>query len=189
MLTKDATLDDLSAGDYRDIYIELRRLRMEPKDRLSYDRFIAMVGSTTSKAYWAQYDAGLVTLNRKMRNDLRRGCGIDELPPTVTEAVGAASPDAAVWQVGEGVPETVIMVGAEPVTLYVNGGVSEVVENAHVTQLQGATRTRKHNTRVWIPETQNDRFMRLRDGLGELTWREVQDAGLKYFERMLKGDE
>lgn len=188
LITHDATLDDLSAQDYRDIYAELRRLDMEPKDRISFDRFIALIGSAYSKAQWAKYDSGETSLNRTMRSELRVATGLPPLPPTVAEAAAQASPDAAVWSVGDGVPEHVIMVSDTPVTLYVNGTVQTVSSKSHVTKVTRARRTRKPSVRVWIPETQNERFLRLCDGLGELTWREVQEAGLKYYERMLKGN-
>lgn len=187
LVTKDATLDDLSASDYRDIYTELRRLDMEPKERISFDRFIAMIGSQYSKAQWAKYDSGETSLNRTMRSELRVATGLPPLPPTVAEATAQASPDASVWNVGDGVPEHVIMVSDSPVTLYVNGSVQTVAPESHVTEVTRARRIRKPCVRVWIPEAQNDRLLRIRDGLGDLTWREVQDAGLKYYERMLKG--
>ena len=38
-VTADATLDDLSAADYMDIYLELRQTT-------SLDKFIAIIGST-----------------------------------------------------------------------------------------------------------------------------------------------
>lgn len=183
LVTKDATLDDLSASDYRDIYTELRRLDMEPKERISFDRFIAMIGSQYSKAQWAKYDFGETSLNRTMRSELRVATGLPPLPLTIAEATAQASPDAAVWNVGDGVPEHVIMVSSVPVTLYVNGTVQTVVSESHVTEVTRARRTRKPCVRVWIPETQNERFQRLRSGLGDLTWREVQEAGLKYYER------
>lgn len=188
LVTKDATLDDLSASDYRDIYTELRRLGMEPKERISFDRFIAMINSQYSKAQWAKYDSGETSLNRTMRSELRVATGLPPLPPTVAEATAQASPDAAVWSVGDGVPEHVIMVSDTPVVLYVNGTVSTVAPTPPVTEVTRARRTRKPSIRVWIPETQNERFLRLCDGFGDLTWREVQEAGLKYYERMLKGN-
>ncbi len=188
LITRDATLDDLSAQDYRDIYTELRRLEVGGEKPISFDRFIAMIGSQYSKAQWAKYDAGETQLNRTMRSELRVATGLPPLPPTVAEATAQASPDAAVWSVGEGVPEHVIMVSDTPVTLYVNGSVSTVAQKCDVTEVTRARRTRKPAIRLWIPEAQNERFLRLCDGLGDLTWREVQEAGLKYYERMLKGN-
>lgn len=188
LVTKDATLDDLSVQDYRDIYVELRRLDMEPKERLSYADFIDLIHSQYSKAQWAKYDSGETSLNRTMRSELRVAMGKPPLPLTIAEATAQASPDAAVWSVGDGVPEHVIMVSDTPVTLYVNGTVQTVAPKCDVTEVTRARRTRKPCVRVWIPETQNERFLRLCDGLGELTWREVQEAGLQHYERMLGGN-
>ena len=188
LVTRDATLDDLSAADYRDIYTELRRLEVEGEKPISFDRFIAMIGSQYSKAQWAKYDSGETSLNRTMRSELRVATGLPPLPPTIAEATAQASPDAAVWSVGDGVPEHVIMVSDTPVTLYVNGTVQTVAPKCDVTEVTRARRTRKPCVRVWIPETQNERFLRLCDGFGDLTWREVQEAGLQHYERMLKGN-
>lgn len=191
LVTRDATLDDLSDKDYREIYEELCRLSQDgkrTKESLSFDKFIALVGSAFSKALWARYESGEVRLNRAQRNELRAAMNRPLLPPTVAEATAQASPDAAVWSVGDGVPEHVIMVSDTPVTLCVNGSVSTVAPKCDVTKVTRARRTRKPCVRVWIPETQNERFLRLCDGFGELTWREVQEAGLKYYERMLKGN-
>lgn len=181
LVTKDATLDDLSTGDYRDIYDELKAGR-------SFGAVVTLLDSQYSRAQWAKYDAGETPLNRIMRNELRVAMGKPPLPLTIAEATAQASPDAAVWSVGEGVPEHVIMVGDTPVTLHVNGVVSTVAPDSHVTEVTRARRTRKPCVRVWIPAPQNERFLRLCDGLGELTWREVQEAGLQHYERMLKGD-
>lgn len=181
LLTKDASLDNLSTQDYRDIYDELRQDK-------SLGAVVELLHSEYSRAMWHQYEKGERTLNRTMRNELRRAMNMPPLPPTVAEATAQASPDAAVWSVGGGVPEHVIMVSDTPVTLYVNGTVQTVAPKCDVTEVTRAKRTRKPCVRVWIPETQNERFLRLCDGLGELTWREVQEAGLQHYERMLGGN-
>ncbi len=191
LVTKDATLDDLSTQDYRDIYHELCRLSPDgkrTKDSLSLGDLVILLQSQYSRAMWHQYEKHERQLNRAMRNELRGAMGMPLLPPTVAEAAAQASPDAAVWSVGDGVPEHVIMVSDTPVTLYVNGSVSTVAPKCDVTEVTRARRTRKPCVRVWVPETQNERFLRLCDGLGELTWREVQEAGLQHYERMLKGN-
>ena len=55
---------------------------------------------------WHQYEHGERALNRTMRNELRAAHEPALLlPPTVVEATAQASPDAAVWMVGDGVPE------------------------------------------------------------------------------------
>lgn len=177
LVTKDATLDDLSVGDYRDIWEEARRLDLPPKERISFDKVIALCGSTLSKAQWAKYENGDITLTRQMRNDLRRLVGRSELPPTVAEATAQASPDAAVWSVGDGVPDTVIMVSGDPVTLHVNGSVQVAAQNRHVTKV---TRPPRRFVRPVVSECQNARFMALQGA----KWCDVIDAGLTALEGM-----
>ena len=154
LVTRDATLDDLSDKDYREIYEELSRLSQDgkrTKESLSFDKFIASIDSHFSKALWARYENGEVRLNRAQRNELRAAMNRPLLPPTVAEATAQASPDAAVWTVGDGVPEHVIMVGETPVTLYVNGAVSTVTQKCDVTKVTRPTRTRKRVVRPFIP--------------------------------------
>ena len=66
--------DDLTAADYRDIYDELR-------GHLSLAEFVARAGSTVSRAWWSQYEAGAKHLNTARRNELRRAVGVPELTP------------------------------------------------------------------------------------------------------------
>ena len=122
LVTRDASLDNLSVADYRDIYDELRaRDAATGAYGVSLDKFVTLVTSAYSKAQWSKYHNGETALTRTMRNELRRAVGLPLLPPTVAEAAAAASPDAAVWQVGTGPAEHVIMVASpEPLTLHVN---------------------------------------------------------------------
>ena len=97
LITRDATLDDLSAADYKDVYDELRgRDPVTGAYAVSLDKFVTMVTSAYSKAQWSKYHNGEATLTRTMRNELRRAVGLAPLPPTVADATAAASPDAAV---------------------------------------------------------------------------------------------
>lgn len=119
-VTVDATLDEFSSGDYRDMVIELRQT-------YSLRQLDELVGSICSPALWAKVEHGEAVANRAQRNALRKLFNKPPLPPTVAECTAQASPDAAVWTVGEGVPDTVVMVAlSEPVTLHVNGMVSVV---------------------------------------------------------------
>jgi hypothetical protein len=178
MVTKDATLDNLSLSDYQDMVVELRQT-------LSLDKLIAALNSEFSKPLWAKVEKGEAPPNRKQRNELRRYYGMPPLPPTVAESTAAASPDAAVWQVGEGVPEHVIMVTntTNPLTLHVNGSVT-VGEYAQNARNPGdntpgrAQRSRRYVTRPTPSTTQVERF----NGLG-VTWRDVIDAGLAAIEK------
>lgn len=185
LLTHDATLDELSTQDYRDIYDELRQRAPGTNTyAISLDKFVAMVTSGLSKATWSQYHNGEKPLTRQMRSELRRAVGLPALPLTVEQATAQASPDAAVWQVGDGVPEHVIMVAApHPVTLHVNGAVSIVAPaqdapcNPTYTGADTPKRQRRYIARPSVTAAQYDRF----SALGA-TWREVIDAGLKALE-------
>ncbi len=186
LVTKDATLDDLSASDYRDIYEELRE--RDPQTgayAVSLDKFVTLVTSQYSKAQWSKYHNGETQLTRTMRNELRRIVGLPLLPPTVADAVTAVtSPDAAVWRIGAMPAEHVIMVTtSEPLTLHVNGSVTiaaehtEHAENALVTAVTTPVRVRRHVYRPIASDAQNQR--RLTIGV---TWQEIINAGLLYFE-------
>jgi hypothetical protein len=185
LVTRDATLDDLSTADYRDIYDELR----EKDDcngsyAVSLDKFVTLVSSQYSKAQWSKYHNGETVLTRNMRNELRRCVGVKLLPPTVAEATATASPDAAVWQVGDGPAEHVIMVTTqEPITLHVNGAVSvgeaqpKQDASAHVTGVTRTTAPRKYCARPTASEAQENRRLAL-----GVKWAEIIEAGLKALE-------
>ena len=185
LITRDATLDDLSAADYRDIYDELRgRDPVTGSYAVSLDKFVTLVTSQYSKAQWSKYHNGEATLTRTMRSELRRAVGLKPLPPTVAEATATASPDAAVWQVGDGPADHVIMVtGHEPMTLHVNGAVSvashapNVPQNAHVTEVTRTGPHRRHYARPTATEAQDKR----RAAVGA-TWRTIIELGLSALE-------
>jgi len=172
-VTANATLDDLSVQDYREIYEELRQT-------LSLDKLVAQLGSAFSKATWSKYEARKLDLNRTMRSELRRGVGLPELPKTVADAVAeSTSPDAAVWKVGDGVAETVVMVAGTSVALTVNSE-GEVTEG-HVTAVTRPVRgdtTRRRVIRPVASQGQNAQRLAL-----SASWSEVIDAGLAAIER------
>lgn len=170
-ITQDATLDSLASGDYADIYQELRQTH-------SLDKLVAALGSTYSKAQWHKYEREGATLTRTMRNELRAYVGLPLLPMTVAEATAQASPDAAVWQVGDGVPEHVIMVGASPVTLHVNGTVQAVAPDGDVTLITSPPRNRTAYVRPCVPLAYAERLQ----ALESVSWLEVIEAGLREFE-------
>jgi hypothetical protein len=185
LVTQDATLDDLSTQDYRDMYDELRLL--DPVTNVytvSLDKFVTLVSSQYSKAQWSKYHNGETTLTRTMRNELRRCVGLKLLPPTVAEATATASPDAAVWQIGDGPAEHVIMVTTqEPITLYVNGAVSvgeqatQIAQHDDVTPVTRTERLQKPRTRPTASEAQEKRRLAL-----GAKWQQVIDAGLSALE-------
>ena len=186
LVTRDATLDNLSAADYRDIYDELRgRDAATGGYAVSLDKFVTLVTSAYSKAQWSKYHNGETALTRTMRNELRRAVGLPALPPTVAEATAQASPDAAVWQVGDGPAEHVIMVTTpEPITLHVNGAVSvasgarQQAAGDDVTEVTRTKRRRGYIARPVANKTQDSR----RQAIGA-TWRAIIDAGLDALER------
>ena len=173
-VTADATLDDLSAADYMDIYLELRQTT-------SLDKFIAIIGSTYTKAVWSRYERGDYKLNRQMRDELRSAMPhlFSPLPLTVADAVARnTSPDAAVWMVGDGVAERVILVaGHESMTLHVNGSVTEVPKVPCNTSNTSAA-PRKPIIRPVASIAQDER----REAL-KTTWRDVIEAGLEAMEQ------
>ena len=173
-ITQDATLDDLSAQDYADIFAEIR-------ERMSLDKFCALVNSQYSKAQWSKYEHGGIAPTRQMRNELRRAVGKPELPPTVAEATAQASPDAAVWQVGEGVPEHVIMVASAPVTLSVNGSVQVALQTSLVTGVTSPAMKRKPHKRLWVPDRLLERYTGLRTAYSDA---DIIEAGIKTLEAM-----
>lgn len=195
LVTRDATLDTLSAGDYQDIFTELRQ-------NLSLDKFLAVTSSQYSKATWSKYERRELELNRTMRNSLRMAVGLPPLPETVTEAVAnRTSPDAAVWLVGDGTAQHVILVGAhdDGVTLHVNGEVTEAhaahwlvnafdtcVANPPVTEAHSvpcnrgytASTPRKALIRPVASIEQNGRRVALL-----ASWKDVIEAGLQAMEK------
>ena len=174
LVTRDATLDDLSLQDYADMVAELRQA-------MSFDKMIAALGSVYSKALWAKVADG-ATPNREQRNELRRYFGKPALPPTVAECTSQASPDAAVWTVGEGVPDTVVMVAlSEPVTLRVNGTVT-VCDSLPVLPSRNAVAPRKAYWRTCMSIEQKQRTEALNRDLPveqRRTPQEIYDIGLK----------
>lgn len=183
LVTKDATLDDLSLSDYVDMVQDLRT-------SLSLEKLITVLGSQYSKPLWAKVEKGEVAPNRNQRNELRRYYGMPPLPQTVADAVGEnTSPDASVWKVGDGVASSVIMVTTqEALTLHVNGAVSVVStevqsqRNAHVTEVTRTKRQRKYCPRYTATEAQNNRRLAL-----SANWREIIDAGLTALENEQNG--
>jgi hypothetical protein len=180
-ITQDATLDNLSLTDYQDMVQDLRTT-------LSLEKLILVLNSQYSKPLWAKVEKGESAPNRNQRNELRRYYGMPPLPPTVAEATAAASPDAAVWQVGEGVPINVIMVTTqEPMTLHVNGAVSVVgtepqsQQNANVTAVTRTKPPEPYRTRPTATEAQNRR----RAALG-VKWAQIIERGLAALEQEVR---
>ena len=136
-LTENAGFDPYSNADYKEMFEEGRGLYVDEAGtqqwRMGYGKFCELVGMDEStKAEWNRWyrdERGYGTvkaLPREMRNALRKLMGLPLLPPTVAEAVAQnTSPDAAVYMVGDGVADTVVLLAPrhDAVTLYINGDV------------------------------------------------------------------
>lgn len=179
-VTRNATQDGLTAEDYRDIYRELRQFdEQAQKFAISLDKFIKLIDSQYSKALWNQYDRGEKELNREQCNELRRAVGLTALPPTVSEAIAAADPNAEVTKVGSNsVPNRIILLAnCEPVTLHINGGIRAEPPAPHVTAITRPTRSARRLIRPVASIEQNERRMALL-----ASWTEIINAGLKVLE-------
>lgn len=179
VVTKDASQDNLSVEDYRDIYRELRQ-HDEQMGRyaISLDKFVEMIASQFSKALWNQYERGEKDLNRGQRNELRQAVGLDLLPLTIQDAVlPRTNPDAEVIYVGtNGQAYRVVLLGTdEPIVLSVNGSVNvhSEEEAGVITPVTRAARTRKSIVRPSASHEQNERRIEL-----GVSWQDVITAGL-----------
>lgn len=124
--TPDTRRDDLTEADYRDIYDELR-------GHLSLAEFVARAGSTVSRSWWSQYEAGGKRLSWERRNELRRAVCLSATATPAETAAAAVSENASVWRIGEGLADRVILVTPEaqtPLFLSVNGTVHIVDHSA-----------------------------------------------------------
>lgn len=138
LVTALADAGDLSADEYRGIY-----------DRVAAGRSLRNVElalrSGVSFGWWAKYAAGEKGLDRERKNELRAWAGLPLLPPSVSEAVAAgAHPDAAVYQVGEGIASRVVLVVAdvEVINLRINGNVGVVGDSLALESHEAACTSR-----------------------------------------------
>ena len=165
-VTQNATADEYTEDDYRDMYGELR-------DNLSLSQFIKLVDSRYSPAQWSKWENGTGKLNRQMRSELRRGVNLAELPPTVADAVAVASLDAEVVQVGAGVPDRIIMASsvAEPMTIHLNGGIVATAQQAVAPECRVTTVTRAPRRSIHVGVDIFDKLNSARMGR-DLQWAE-----------------
>lgn len=196
-VTHNATLDDLTLLDYRDISEELRDggglkriaaalgLPVEvgkPLSLSSFAKAVANGGPEFSKALWGKWFAGepsatppvqpFTAINRAMRNQLRTAVGKPLLPPTIAEAIAVASPDAEVLRIGDEVPDRIIMLGLAddaPLTIYANGAVTAVTGVAK----RGVTAVTARKTgRIRVERALFERVNGKRRAAG-MTWADV----------------
>ena len=72
IVTENASHDDLSEQEYREIFDELR-------EQLSLTQFVGYIRCEYSRALWSKYERCLCDLNRTQRNELRRAGGLSIL--------------------------------------------------------------------------------------------------------------
>lgn len=145
--------DNLTPADYREIFDELRANR-------SLRALVETAGAAESRiAYWSRYQRKPAAVpDLAGRNELRRLVGLPELEPVAGDVVvTAADPAAAVWQVGDGPADRVILLAIPgPVTLHVNGAGPQVVDGAQdavqpLVHERTATQRRKAMWRPVLP--------------------------------------
>lgn len=124
---RPAGSDNLTASDYRDMFEELREGR-------SLRELVSEAGAAEGRiAYWSRYGRNPdAAPDLEGRNELRRLVGLPELdPPAGAVAAVHVDPAAAVWQVGDGPADRVILLAHPgPVTLHVNGAGPQIVDGA-----------------------------------------------------------
>lgn len=128
LVTANATADELSEQDYRDIFSELR-------GNHTLRQFVTLSGTGYSIAWWSQFEAGVKSLTYRARCDLRRAVGLPTLPVPVGDAVAdGVDDDAAVYRVGDdGKARRVLLVATQaPVTVNWNGTEPVVEDTRHV---------------------------------------------------------
>ncbi len=118
--------DNLTPADYREIFDELRANR-------SLRALVETAGAAESRiAYWSRYQRKPAAVpDLAGRNELRRLVGLPELAPPAGDVVTAAvDPAAAVWQVGAGAADRVVLLATPgPLTIHVNGNGPQVVDS------------------------------------------------------------
>lgn len=193
VLTENAAVDDLTPDDYWNIYHwEMRQWddTMPRRDgkgtgdyRLSLTDFCEQYSPDMSKAMWSKlhtaWNAGdreevQRVLTRRTRNILRRGAGMPELPPSVSDVLQVVDANARVTQVGTDKAGQVIVVATDkPLQLYVSGTVRILEHTA-------PARSRPHKIQpVFTPELDERRTR-----IGK-SWNEIAERGLRAFEEEL----
>lgn len=147
---RSAGSDDKTPEDYRDIFEELRANR-------SLRKLVEAAGAAEGRiAYWSRYERNPDAVpDLDGKNELRRLVGLPQLdPPAGAVVAAAADPAAAVWQVGDGPADRVILLARPgPVTIHVNEAGPQVVDGAPLpaqADVQGRTATQRRKA-MWRP--------------------------------------
>lgn len=128
LVTANATADELSEQDYRDIFAELR-------GNHTLRQFVTLSGTGYSIAWWSQFEAGIKSLTYRARCDLRRAVGLPTLPVPISDAVAeGVDDDAAVYRVGDDdkARRVLLLATPDPITVSWNGTEPVVEDTRHV---------------------------------------------------------
>lgn len=181
LTSQAASSDQLTDGDYRDIYDELRQ-------KCPLRQFAETIHSAVSFAWWNKYERGEAVLNRERRNELRAAVGFPALPATVAEACATVDPDATVYQVGVAPADRLILIGADahdPIDLHINGNLAVIdgrggpacppdqAQQSHVTPVT-APKRRVPTKAVRFSPDRWERLSLLRKE-ADMTWDEFAD--------------
>lgn len=107
LVTALAEASDLADAEYRAIYQQVAVGR-------SLRQIETALRSAVSYGWWGKYAAGERPLDRERKNELRAWAGLPALPPTIVDAITTAThPDAAVYRIGDGIANRVVLLGAD----------------------------------------------------------------------------
>lgn len=143
-----ATADDLTEGDYHEIYQEIR-------EKTNLRQFVADAG-VYSIAWWSQFERHEKPATWPARAALRRLVGLPALPVPVDVALAeAVDGDATIYRIGsDGRARRVLLLGTgDAVTVHWNGTGPHVVNELQPgarNDVTGVTGQRKRNG-LWRP--------------------------------------
>lgn len=135
-ITVNASQDDLTEQDYREIFEELR-------EKYSLRVLEELLASTYTYGTWDRYAKGKWVLTRQAKSELRRAIGLDALPLTILESVADVDADAEVIEIGDKPKNRVFLTSkSDNMIISANG-----VVTARLLPCTGCTRARSHRTR------------------------------------------
>lgn len=148
LITRDATRDNLTEDDYRDIFAELRQ-------GYTLRQFAELSRTGYSIAWWSQFEAGAKPLTHRAKQDLRHAVGLPPLPMLVSDAVETGvDPDAVVYRVGDDdqARRVLLVATQDAVSVHWNGTapVVNVAQDATTPNVTGITSFRQRKA-YWRP--------------------------------------
>jgi len=161
---------------YREIYDELR-------ENTSLAKFVVVVQSSRSRAWWSKYERGLLDLDRTAKNELRAAVGLEPLVPSVTNALAHVHPDAQVWRIGDNdVAHRVVTLCTDREIALRANGVVEVLSGVKTPENACNRRYAQKRAPVYRPVLPVAMKQRIADSGHSVE--ELIEAGLKTLETM-----